>query len=1694
MKGLINKILAIVLIFTLVGMSFISDIVYASNVISLDLLDQTTGNIELNSSVNNATDTSADITVNEAGDTTANITANTENNNASNNNTGKTVENKMVVNATNTSISATGSESIIQNNVEITENKGEAVEFNATINGSNDVTADISEELKLHLLIYVRHAGYLKDLKVVLNESNYMISKTAEEINKMITEKNPNVSKSKLIRTINNNEIILDEIDAGDSLEIDIPIKFNKKETVSAEDYNKESQIELNGTFVNSKNINNYISKKVTERVRWIIKAESSIKQELIRYLKYNEKTMVSFEITDEIKDNIIPAGRKEINITVPKLEGELPSYITVTGDNIEQKYENGIVTIIKNNTPNDQGQYKYETQDKYIVTYIFNKQTEMTVIETTATEKTITIANTEIQSTTEKIDFEVKAEIGSIVGMQVALPGEISKGYMFTNLNRNENKLDTTYYSIYRINIGYADLTDRITVTEDLTTLNDENNNVLANINNEIKAKKVAVPKEELISVLGEEGYIIVKNENGEEIGKLNKDIQELNIDVSKLSFETTKPIKEGDININLEKQILGSVNFTKDGLNLIKKLSAQVTVSGYSGENEISKSSITGNINLTNPTSKGSVDTNIDVLSTVSPNENVVFNIVLNKTDIGDALYTNPAIRITLPSQVSNINVTSARVVYDEELNAGNISVNGNEIIIRLEGTQTQYNTLETTKGTLVRLVTNIGLDYLLPSSQENLKVEIYNEFTGELNTVEKPIKIVAPNDFIRTHEIKIDNETKQAIDSKVSPIKLNVNDSAKTMDVSAQIINNLGKTAEGFTIVGRLPFEGNKTIGGQELGSNINTSLLSPIEVEGLENATIYYSNNGEETFDSINWTTQPIQDAKSFKIDTTTGLNDKQLIKFKYSVSIPENLDYEKTGKFNYGIYYNNNAQTGIGKNLIEAETLGFETGIAPTLKIGLTSTDTNEGYLIPEGGEVREGQYITYRIKIVNTGSESANDVALAAALPEGMTLITSDLDLEDGSLKYIESNSKLILEEVGTVNGGEDEDYEFTVKVSDKLLEEEKDKGKDLMVAVSLTADILGENPIVTSQTVKNKPGYFSVKLTTDVVGFTETKDEVNYRLLIKNANNDNKTNLNVKLNLPEGIKYEDIDAELRDSVQYDEKNNSLTINAGTLERNDKIINIKTKNERRGNENLKTQAHVTCDGLNGEIKSNEVEFYSQDSKDVVKVVQSTNASKNLTDNDDIIYYVDITNNGLIGKTITYEDEISPALGVEETTTDIDGKAYNLGQTNYINTQLFIPAKTTIRITTKTKPYPIEQGNGVRIENKPKITLSNDDEIEANSVEILVNGTTDVQSEELVEEGTYENSVSAENEQKYKITGSIWFDENKNGKNDVIERGLPNISLQLYDNNKKQIVKDSSNTDITVTTNENGEYSFENLTSGDYLVIASYDSIQFEIGDYRADEVAESENSDFVTAKFDNKDVASTEIVNLDSVNAYNIDLGLIEKEQFNLNIDQSITRVTISGENNKARVIDYDENEAELELTEQELKKSTMLVEYNVKISNNGTVPGYAKQIMNYIPKGMTFNSELNPEWYVGKDGNLYTVYLGDQVIEPGQSKDIKLTLVKHFTNSSSGIMRGRAELENVYNEKGLESINALSSNYSNLSGTNLILLKQSKVKIIAVIGLSIGLIALIGLAVFEIKKHLIDKMYNYDDLDFLNK
>ena len=79
------------------------------------------------------------------------------------------------------------------------------------------------------------------------------------------------------------------------------------------------------------------------------------------------------------------------------------------------------------------------------------------------------------------------------------------------------------------------------------------------------------------------------------------------------------------------------------------------------------------------------------------------------------------------------------------------------------------------------------------------------------------------------------------------------------------------------------------------------------------------------------------------------------------------------------------------------------------------------------------------------------------------------------------------------------------------------------------------------------------------------------------------------------------------------------------------------------------------------------------------------------------------------------------------------------------------------------------------------------------------------------------------------------------------------------------------------------------------------------------------------------------------------------------------------------------------------------------MIEYKIVVTNEGAVPGYVKKIVDYLPEELGFNTELNKDWYLSDNGNLYNASLANTVIEPGQSKEVTLIVSKKITENSLG-------------------------------------------------------------------------------------
>lgn len=1617
----------------------------------------------------------------------------------------------------------------------------ENVLFNATVQNKYEAKLNLLAESTLELNLSVKNTGYLKDINVTLEGNNYdlvttkepeqsldiltvdeqttleqqissqmptgaldtiqgntnnvnedalknatmggsIINQTenkqpvegntlTEEIKNNITETNDNQNK---IKAIKENVIELNEIKFGETANIKLPIKFKENDKISVDEYNKESTVTLSAIYVNEKGKEKKVTKTITHKIEWTLDVTEKIEQKLTRYLKYNNNTMIGVEINDEIEPNNLPITKKEISIITPKVNNINPEKIIALTENAEYKYENGIVTIIQESKPDNEGKISINSKGTYRLIYIYNTQVEeIKTIETSATAQITTIKEDTITGTTTQNTFDVTEQIGSLVDLETIKPESISKGYMYTNLNKSENKLTTSYEEKYNVNIGLAELVDRITLEQKTNSFTTEQG--YYDITDKITTKKIKV--ENLEKILGVDGKITIKNQAGEEIAALSKEKQEAEITESILTIETTKPIAEGNLQFTLLKEISGDVGLNIEELKTINKLTTQINVKGYKGEIEISNQEKTDEIALESPKSTATLEVSQSTLSTVTENKDIIFNVVLNKSSIENALYKNPSIKITLPDQVKEIKVKDARVLYENEISAGSINTDNNTIQVNLQGTQTEYSSSATEKGSLVRIVADIKLDNLATSDNGNIKLNYANEATGENNTIEGTMKVEAPTGFVTTNTIKIDDKEATAVESNNDDIEIARTAEERKMQIKGVIINNLGNNAEGLTIIGRIPFQGNKTLEGKDLGTTVDTTLSTAIAVTGLENALVYYSDDKEAGITTQNWSTEPTTSSKTYKIVANTPLNDKTKAEFNYEVTVPANLPASSAIKENYGVYYNNNSVDGIKTNLVEAKTVGASTSGIADIETGLEIFDTNTGVQIQNEGQVTEGEYITYRIRIRNKGSKNAENVKVKATLANGLKPIKLSLGTDiDPIRSYIIDNSDDLTRTIPLIKPGESYFAYYDV-LSGKTLNAENAEENQYISKFRTTINNDDTNGDEIESKVNLTEGYLNLKLTSDLQSILESNlvlenREFNYVVDLYNVNRKEKNNVTLKLQLPQGIEF--VSSETKAS--YDKGTNTVTYSIGQMQGGDsKRILTKVKITTKDTSKLEAVATVKCTENNAEIKSNPLSVGTSSLEKDVEVIQRLSVeSGKIMDTDTVEIYVDVKNNTNGKLELVYNNSMPKELDAQKSQVIIDNKVQYETTANYINMPMTLEKGQSGRFLIQAKARTQAKDSTITVESAPTLKTINGQELTVNTVKLQIQGTGNFSS------GNNTNGT-------YNIQGTAWLDTNNNGKKEPEEERLSGVELQLYDGKKGELVKDSDGNTITVTTGNEGIYTFKSLKPGKYNIVANYDTRKYDLGQYKVEGVAEGENSDFVLATLQGKEVASTDAITIQNANIYNIDLALVDKNTFDLKLDKTITKIVVTNsKTNKTNNYDFNSNVAKVELGGSNVEYNTILVEYKITVSNIGHVAGYAKSIVDYLPKDMTFSSELNSSWYTERDGNAYNTSLANTLINPGETKEVTLVLSKKITGENLGTIRNTAEIAESYNEYSIKDINSTAGNKqdgeNDMSSADAIIGMSTGREIIKVTGISIGLLALIALAVFSMKKIIMPK------------
>ena len=365
----------------------------------------------------------------------------------------------------------------------------------------------------------------------------------------------------------------------------------------------------------------------------------------------------------------------------------------------------------------------------------------------------------------------------------------------------------------------------------------------------------------------------------------------------------------------------------------------------------------------------------------------------------------------------------------------------------------------------------------------------------------------------------------------------------------------------------------------------------------------------------------------------------------------------------------------------------------------------------------------------------------------------------------------------------------------------------------------------------------------------------------------------------------------------------------------------------------------------------------------------------------------------------------------------------------------------IPVDTELKATVKAIAKNLDGAAEATVTNKGSIqTKTMESPMLSNEITHIIeadpNYSNQVVEEAVQNTGATSNSSSASNSnivKTYKITGNAWLDEDKDGMRAENEQKMSGITARLVNADTGTVVK-------SITTDSKGAYTFAGVANGNYLVIFDYDTVKYTVTTYQKAGVEANVNSDAITTKIEQdgrqRNAAVTDRITIADSSVSNMDIGFVYADTFDLSLETSITKMTVQNKAGTDSVQFDNVTLAQMPIAAKYLSSSTTYIEYSIKVSNVGEIAGNIKRIIDYIPAGMTFNSTLNPDWYTGTDGNLYTSALADVELKPGETREIKLVLTKQMTEeNTSGIVNNIAEIAEDYNIYGVSDINSTPMN-----------------------------------------------------------
>lgn len=177
----------------------------------------------------------------------------------------------------------------------------------------------------------------------------------------------------------------------------------------------------------------------------------------------------------------------------------------------------------------------------------------------------------------------------------------------------------------------------------------------------------------------------------------------------------------------------------------------------------------------------------------------------------------------------------------------------------------------------------------------------------------------------------------------------------------------------------------------------------------------------------------------------------------------------------------------------------------------------------------------------------------------------------------------------------------------------------------------------------------------------------------------------------------------------------------------------------------------------------------------------------------------------------------------------------------------------------------------------------------------------------------------------------------------------------------------------------------------------------------------------------------NKWVEGEDDQDYENISVEYFDLSLLKYVTKAIVIENGTTKITNTGNNGSSKDII-----PKVEIYRKNLDKTIVKFEFTIKITNEGDIAGFAREITDYVPSGLKFYKEDNEGWTDEGNNVISTKLLQNTLLQPGQSATVNVVLRWINGEKNLGLKTNTAEISEDYNEKNIPDKDSIPDNKKN--------------------------------------------------------